>query len=355
MNEILHDITLRNFRSYSEASYEFEEGVNIIVGPNASGKTNLLESVHCICFGKGLRGSDTGMIRHGEEWLRLEAHAGDNARSFILEKDTITSRSKKKISINSTQLKRMKFESMIPVVVFQPDDMRLTSGSPERRRDYVDKLLTQLSPTYKTDLLAYERVLKQRNYALKNRNSNAPEMFAWNLQLAHRGEKITKQRREVIEDFNNLIKATYSTMAGGEFNVELTYISQFSSDNYSEKLLMALEKNASLDLDRGSTSVGPHRDDVGITINGKNMKDVASRGENRTLVLALKIIELEMLEEIHGKKPLLLLDDVFSELDGLRRKMLTRQLEGRQSILTTTNADVINYKASAKTNIIAIQ
>jgi len=354
MNEILHDITLRNFRSYSEASYEFEDGVNIIVGPNASGKTNLLEAVHCICFGKGLRGSDSGMIRHGEDWLRLESHTGENTRTFTLEKDLLLGRSKKKITINSTHLKRMKFESMIPVVVFQPDDMRLTSGSPERRRDYLNRLISQLSPTYKSDIVSYERILKQRNYALKSRINNIPEMFAWNLQLAHRGEKIVRQRREIIEDFNNLIKETYSLMAGTKFDINLTYNSNISSENYSEKLLVALERNTGLDLERGSTSVGPHRDDVGITINGRNMKDVASRGENRTLVLALKIIELEMLEGVHNKKPLLLLDDVFSELDGLRRKMLTKQLEGRQSILTTTNADVINYKAGARTNIIAI-
>ena len=352
MNEILHDITLRNFRSYSEASYEFENGVNIIVGPNASGKTNLLEAVHCVCFGKGIRGSDSGMIRHGEDWLRLEARSGDNTRSLTLEKDTVTNRSKKKITINGTQLHRMKFDAIIPVVVFQPDDLRLTSGSPERRRDYIDKLLTQVVPTYRSDLLAYERILRQRNAALKNGQVSTAQIFAWNIQLASRGARLVKHRSDIITRINERVRNVYSSVAGKEYDISFTYSSVIPVENYSERFLSLLEKNMRMDMDRGTTSVGPHRDDILVLINNKNMKDVASRGENRTLVLALKIIELDIIEEVHNKHPLLLLDDVFSELDGLRRRKLTSHLRDRQSILTTTDADLI-HKSLGTGNIIA--
>lgn len=353
MNEVLHDITLRNFRSYSEASYEFESGVNIIVGPNASGKTNLLEAVHCIFYGKGLRGSDSGLIRHNSTWLRVDSHVGDNERKFILEKDQLSSRSKKRYEINNKQLKRLDFDTILPVVVFQPDDLRLTSGSPERRRDYIDKLLTQTTPSYKSDLLAYERILKQRNVALKNDHIDSSQLFAWNIQLADKGARIATSRNRIIDELNKKISAVYSDVAGSKNAVKLNYYSNIPLINYSENLLNQLDKNYSYDQEKGITSAGPHRDDIVITINHRNIKDVASRGENRTFVLALKIIELDMLENVHDKKPLILLDDVFSELDGLRRKLLTSHLKNKQTIITTTDADIV-VKNLSHANLIAI-
>lgn len=353
MNEVLHDITLRNFRSYSEASYEFEKGVNIIVGPNASGKTNLLEAVHCICFGKGLRGSDSGMIKHNSSWLRIDSRVGNNERKFIIEKDKLSARSKKRYELNNKQLKRLDFETIIPVVVFQPDDLRLTSGSPERRRDYIDKLLTQTIPSYKSDMLAYERILKQRNVALRDTHIDTSQLFAWNIQLADKGARIAQNRSNIIEEINKKISMVYSDVAGGKYIVKLNYYSNIPLINYSENLLSQLEKNLIYDKEKGITSVGPHRDDIVITINHQNIKDVASRGENRTFVLALKIIELDMLEDVHNKTPIILLDDVFSELDGLRRKMLTSHLKEKQTIITTTDADIV-VKNLSNANLIAI-
>lgn len=352
MNETLHDITLRNFRSYTEASFEFEDGVNIIIGPNASGKTNLLEAIHCICFGKGFKSSDSGLIKHNEAWLRLESRTGSNERSFTLEKDINSFKTKKQNIINGKKISRLGFENIIPVVVFQPDDLRLTTGSPERRRKYIDKLLIQIIPTYKTDLLAYERILKQRNKALKTSSINTSQMFAWNIQLVEKGTKISKNRQSIIEIINKNISDIYSDVADKNNSINIEYSSNISLTNYNENFLSLLEKNSYYDRETGNTSVGPHRDDIIVKLNSRPIKDIGSRGENRTLLLALKNIELELIEKSHNKKPILLLDDVFSELDGLRRKKLTNYIKNKQSILTTTDADLIQ-KSLDTGNIIA--
>jgi len=350
----LHDITLKNFRSYSESSFEFEDGVNIIVGPNASGKTNILEAIHCICFGKGFKGSDRGMIRHGEEWLRIESRVGVKSRVFTLKNDLNDTRIKKNISIEGKQVSRLRVDDVVPIVLFQPDDLRLTNGSPTRRRDYIDKMLIQTVAGYKADLLAYERVLKQRNSALKIDSVDSSQFFAWNIQLADRGSKIAIERNRIIDEINSKLSDVYSSVAGNKHRVSVEYQSSLPVSYYPERFLKSLEQNLSADRLRGITSTGPHRDDLVFKINSNNMKDVASRGENRTLVLALKIIELEILEKVRGKKPIILLDDVFSELDGLRRRMLTSHLSNHQSILTTTDADVVMKGFIANTNLVTI-
>lgn len=354
MDNALHDITLKNFRSYAESSFEFEDGVNIIVGPNASGKTNVLEAIHCICFGKGFKGSEQAMIRHGEDWLRIESRLGDKERTFTLKREPNETRVKKKITVDNKQSPRLKIGETIPIVLFEPDDLRLTSGSPSRRRDYLDKLLVQTTAGYKTDLLAYERVMRQRNSALKYDGIDSSQFFAWNVQLADRGTKIVKERSRIIAEINSKISDVYSSVAGGKHSINAEYISSLPVDYYPEKFLKNLEHNLNNDRIRGTTSIGPHRDDVTFKINNKNMKEVASRGENRTLVLALKIIELDILEGVRKKKPIILLDDVFSELDGLRRRMLTAYLNNHQSILTTTDADVVGKSMSKDSRIIAL-
>lgn len=354
MNETLRDITLRNFRSYTEASFEFENGVNIIIGPNASGKTNLLEAVHCVCLGKGLRSSDSGLIKINESWLRLEANTTKNERAYIVEKSIDSNKTKKKNIINNNTYARLKFDQIIPTVVFLPDDLRLTTGSPERRRSYLDKLLSQLIPTFRTDLLAYERILKQRNTSLKNMSANSSQLFAWNIQLVEKGSKIVKDRVDLIGSINKRISDVYSNLAGIKSDIKIAYSSNIATNNFNESFLSLLERNLNLDKERGTTSVGPHRDDIIITINGEELKKVASRGENRTFVLALKLLELELIKNVHDKNPLVLLDDVFSELDGLRRKMLTSYLKDKQTILTTTDADVISKNISSSSNFIAI-
>ncbi len=352
----LQSITLHNFRSYEESSFEFSDGVNIIIGPNAVGKTNLLEAVYVVALGRGFRSiQDSDLIRSDQKWARVDAILDEKERSVVLDKSTQDTRLKKKFIFGGNEKKRLKFEDLRPLVLFQPDDLRMVAGSPGRRREYIDNLLSQLLPTYRQDLSAYNRVLLQRNSFLKSsRVSSSDQMFVWNMQLAERGGRIIQKRQKILNMLSIKIGPVYSQVAGVNHKLEIKYESSIPLENYSNSLLQALDKTLSLDVLRGFTSVGAHRDNISITIDGRAFKDVASRGENRTLILALKMIELEELEAARQITPLLLLDDVFSELDGSRRSLLTSYLKNHQTLITTTDADITQKKFSSNTNTISV-
>lgn len=352
---MLSSITLHNFRSYGEASYEFGEGVNIIIGPNAVGKTNLLEAIYISASGKGFRSAkDSELIKNGEIWSRVDAGFDSQERSVLLEKPHEGVRLKKSFVSGGNKRSRLSFEDTKPAVLFQPDDLRLMSGSPSRRRDYADTLLSQLIPSFRQDILAYERTLLQRNSFLKSSSRTSDQLFVWNMQLAERGGRIIKRRSELVDEINKNISRIYSKVAGNDFQIKLIYEPSLPAAKDSNSLLAALDKSFNLDIRRGYTTVGPHRDNIAIHINDRPFREVASRGENRTLVLALKIFELQQLEKSRHEKPLLLLDDVFSELDSLRRKSLTKFLRNYQTFITTTDADVVLKHFLNKHTIIAL-
>lgn len=352
----LQSITLYNFRSYKEESFEFSDGVNIIIGPNAAGKTNLLEAVYVSFLGKGFRSKqDSDLINDGQAWAKIDSILDEQERTVILEKPSPEVRLKKKFIFGGNEKLRLGFDDIKPLVLFQPDDLRLIGSSPGRRRDYIDDFLSQLIPTYRQDLSAYNRALLQRNSYLKNLRSNATDqLFVWNMQLAERGGRIIQRRLKLLNMLSNKISDVYSRVAGNPHKLTIKYESDINLDNYSNSLLQALEKSTALDRSRGFTSVGVHRDNIAISIDGKPFKNVASRGENRTLILALKIIELEELEEARQTSPLLLLDDVFSELDGSRRSLLTKYLNKHQTLITTTDADVVGKDFSKNVKLISI-
>lgn len=352
----LQSITLQNFRSYEESSFEFSDGVNILIGPNAVGKTNLLEAVYVSALGKGFRSKqDSDLIRTDQKWAKIDAILDEQERTIVLEKSAQDVRLKKRFIFGGNEKKRLSFDDLRPLVLFQPDDLRLVAGSPGRRRDYIDNLLSQLIPAYRQDLSAYNRVLLQRNSYLKSsRTSSSDQMFVWNMQLAERGGRIIQKRIKILNMLSIKLGPVYSQVAGSPHKLEIKYESTVPTENYSNSLLQALDKSMSLDKLRGFTSVGAHRDNISITIDGQAFKDVASRGENRTLILALKMIELEALEEARQITPLLLLDDVFSELDGSRRSLLTNYLKNHQTLITTTDADITQKSFSKNTNTISI-
>lgn len=351
----LQSLTAHNFRSYKEASFEFSAGVNIIIGPNAVGKTNLLEAVYVACLGKGFRGKqDSDLLSSGSDWARIDANFESSERSVLLKKPD-GGRLQKKFIFGGNQKSRLVFDDLQPLVLFQPDDLRLVGGGPERRRAYLDSLLSLLIPSFRQDLLAYERTLLQRNSYLKTQHQEtADQLFVWNMQLAELGGRIIRRRLELVERLNKNISRVYTKVAGSKHGLRIDYhISENAST--SDLLLRALEKSAHLDRQRGFTSVGPHRDNITFLINNEPFRVVASRGENRTLILALKIIELEEIEQRRQAKPLLLLDDVFSELDGSRRRLLTGYLASHQTLITTTDADVIGKKFTESASMISLQ
>ena len=223
--------------------------------------------------------------------------------------------------------------------------MLLLSGAPELRRNFLDDLIEQTVAGFSEHRRHYKRVLSQRNTLLKNNPKNLQEqLFVWNIRLSELGGKIVRERTALIEQCNRQISQLYSQISGKETAISLQYSPQFPPDMYETAMLQKLEQSTQLDVLRGFTAHGPHRDDIQIEINGKLFQQSASRGETRTLVLTLKVLELQQIEQARGLKPLLLLDDVFSELDKNRRNALLEFVKGHQTIITTTDADVVSPK-----------
>jgi DNA replication and repair protein RecF len=229
----------------------------------------------------------------------------------------------------------------------------LVLGSPDRRRRYLDFILTQTQSQYLTTLHRYRRVLKQRNHLLANYNGDSGELFAWNIKLAEIAADIDHARRRVIDHINQLAEPLYKDIAGSSQPLHLTYIGSLSNQPnpdpsaYTTTFLSALESNLPRDLGAGFTTIGPHRDDFDITFKGADITALASRGEMRTVVLVLKLAELAYIENYTGRSPVLLLDDVFSELDEQRRSYLINTLTDYQAIITTTDADTASKLGSS--------
>jgi DNA replication and repair protein RecF len=338
---MITSLRLQHFRSYDDASFELESGVNIIVGPNASGKTNLLESVLVVARGGSYRGRDIELVAFQEPWARLDAETLDGPRIVKLERES-DERAIKSFVIDEQQLSRMTPQRSLPIVLFEPNHLLLLSGSPELRRTFLDDLIEQTNMRFSALRRHYKRVLAQRNSLLKKQPHDLVEqLFVWNVRLSELGGQIAHERAQLITRFNERMSGLYGRLAATEHGVTLTYVSQFPPETYETALLHKLEASTELDVLRGFTAYGPHRDDLSVQLDGHEASSAASRGETRTLVLALKILELQLLEELRGARPLLLLDDVFSELDAKRRQALTAFVADYQTFITTTDADVV--------------
>ncbi len=337
---MIYSLRLQNFRSYNDYTTEFDDGVNIIVGPNASGKTNLLEAIYVINRGRSFRVSDKNLIKHGEIWARIDTIDSRNERTWKLEKKDI--KYEKLFDIDSTKIKRLTTKHQRPTTLFEPNHLRLLNGSPEIRRSFLDQILIQTSQEFTSALSKYSRALKQRNSLLKQTNRASPDdMFVWDVKLSEYGGLINRQRKELIQHLNAVAGSNYSEIAKKTTDIKIEYLDTVAAKDYASGFLKILQESLAHDKARGFTTHGPHREDFRVFIDGEDASVTASRGESRTLVLVLKLIELKLLEEELDQKPLLLLDDVFSELDGKRRRALTEHIAGYQTLITTTDAEAV--------------
>lgn len=356
---MIDSIRLQHFRSYRDSSFEFDPGVNIVIGPNASGKTNLLEAILVLALGKSFRARDFELIQFGKPWARLDGFFGSQSRTVKLKslqglalqkslqyhnspiaRSLLASKADKEFVIDEKPLKRLNLEKTVPIVLFEPNHLQLTSRGPEQRRTFFDGILERTLPGFKALAANYRRVLAQRNALLKQSPNRArQQLFAWDVRLSELGAQIADERFKLIEETNKKISKSYSRIADARSKVELIYETPFARENYSSRLLLKLEKSSELDMARGFTAYGPHREDILIYLNKKPVSLSASRGETRSIILALKIYELDLIEKARGAKPIFLLDDVFSELDGARRHHLVDSLKDHQTIITTTDAD----------------
>lgn len=336
----MQQIKLVNFRSYPEASFDLGEEVTLIAGPNASGKTNLLEAVFMLCATKSFRANDSQLIHQGQDFYKVVGVSEGN--EFMLSFQEKENSKEKRAKRNGRKQTLTEYLGSLQAVLFEPNDLTLASGSPDKRRKYLDYILCQTDKAYLKELIRYRKILKQRNELLANFNigSVKQQIFAWDIQLAEAALQIYNRRAGLIKYFNQIIDDIYSQIAGKPIGLNLEYLPTVSGD-YGSEFMNTLVANLTSDLAVGYTTIGPHREDFKIKFSDKDINTVASRGELRTAILVLKLAELTYTEEKSGQKPILLLDDVFSELDAQRRGFLVKRLKGYQSLITTTDADLL--------------
>ncbi len=336
-------LELKNYRNYDSLSISFDPHVNIIYGENAQGKTNILESVYMCGLGKSHRkAKENEIIKLGES----EAHIkGEFFEDGISERIDIHLKKSggKGIAVNRIPIKRIsELYGKVSVVIFSPEDLELIKRGPSLRRNFINQELCQIDPIYVEDLINYSKILKQRHELLKKLDSpadNKEELMEtldiWDLQLVHFGTKIIERRRTFLEEINECIFDIHYDLTEGKEKLKLVYDPSVSEDAFYEELL----RNRERDKIYKNTSVGPHRDDLLFYEGEKDLKIFGSQGQQRTCVLSLKLAEIQLIEKRKKEKPILLLDDVLSELDRNRQEKLVKGMGNTQTIITCTGMD----------------
>ncbi|MFZ2545301.1 MAG: DNA replication and repair protein RecF [Candidatus Saccharimonadales bacterium] len=337
---IITSLTVENIRSHKVFSRRLSQSVTVITGPNGSGKTSLIEAIMVALGGHSFKAGDNELLRRGAEWWRIDLSLGDQVRTVKFQPGMPK---KKQFVIDGKINLRLPISSRYPTVLFEPEDLRLLHGSPSRRRRFIDRFAVQLVPAYSQVLHRYERALLQRNKLLKSGGSSEA-LFAWNVSLAKYGAQIIDMRIRLIERLNRGLASTYQTIAQTQDSVSLHY-SHTTIDHTEQKLLADLESRIDRDRLMGYTGIGPHRHDVLFNFNDVLAIGSASRGEVRTIILALKFLEVDIIQEVTDLPPIVLLDDVLSELDDNRQTHLATKFQDHQIIMTSTNPPAVLGKA----------
>ena len=330
---IIEDVKLTNFRSHEFFELKCWKETTMISGENGGGKTSILEAIYEALRGKSFRAVDREILRRGAEFYRVELLYKNGEKVIVIyEKD-----GKKTFIVGDKKTARLPKKYKYPVVLFEPDDLNLIDSSPSHRREYFDRSFAQLNDTYATRVSKYHKALKQRNELLKNDYIPNEAVFSWNVLLARLGTEIWKYRDEQVRRINEKLTEVYRSIAENEDEVELVLKRDAETIDES-KYLGELERNFEKDRVLGYTSFGTHRDNYEFRFNGSLASGSASRGEVRSMIVALKFIEAEVILETIGKAPVVLLDDVFSELDETRQKALVYNFKKNQVIITSVGA-----------------
>jgi DNA replication and repair protein RecF len=347
---LLSSLSITGLRSYASLEAAFGPGPQLIVGPNAAGKTTLLEAIVLLAWGRSHRTStDAELVRWGADLARVEGVAGRKAIEVALVRATAGGNARKRIRVNGVARRAAGLIGLLRTVVFAPEEMLLVVGSPGLRRAAIDQLATQRSPTYGHELATYARTLQQRNSllrAIREEQATRAELRFWDASFLDAGGVIVAERQRLLADLAEPLARAHAEIAPEEASAGrlaihyATNAAQLPGESARDALARRLAETAEKELWNGSTLIGPHRDDVVFSLEGRDLSAFASRGQQRTAILAFKLAELDLLTAQDGDPPLLLLDDVFSELDPDRRAHLVRRISALpQAFVTTTTTD----------------
>lgn len=336
---IIKSIELKNFRNYEDLNISFDEGTNILYGDNAQGKTNILEAAYMSGTTKSHKGSkDKEMIRFGESESHLRTVVVRGEKEYQIDMHLKQNRSKG-IAINQVPIKRAaELFGILNIVFFSPEDLNIIKNGPSERRRFLDSELCQLDKIYLSDLTNYNKILGQRNKLLKDmifRPDLADTLPVWNMQLVETGKRIIKRRKQFVEELNDIVHDIHFRISGEKEELFIKYEPNIDDIFFEDELNRAKVKDMKL----CQTSVGPHRDDLLFSIGDVDIRKFGSQGQQRTSALSLKLSEIELVKKSIKDTPVLLLDDVLSELDSNRQNYLLNNICDTQTIITCTGLD----------------
>ncbi len=357
-------LELQNFRNYKKESIEFSKNFNIIYGENAQGKTNIIEAVFLCASGRSHRTSkDVELIKFHNEGYCVKVDIENNDAKKKIEIEYKIGK-KKAIRINEIAVKKIGgLMGNLLAVIFSPEDLMVIKEGPTLRRRFIDITISQIKPTYFYDLQQYNKILLQRNALLKEipKNRSLIETLdVWDENIAKVAARIIRVRFEFIMRLGRIAKEKHFKLTNEKENMIIEYKTSLDVIDKDESeiekdLAKYLEKNRNIDLKRCTTSIGPHRDDYEIVIDGMNIKMFGSQGQQRTSILSIKLSEIEIIKEETGEYPVLLLDDVMSELDQKRQEYLIDNIDEIQTFITCTEANILNNKSEKEFKYIKVE
>src|SRR5690625_2091123 len=351
----LKDIALQNFRNYESLELSFSPSINVLIGENAQGKTNLIESIYFLAMSRSHRTSkDRELIRWESDFAKVKGEL--NKKSHSVPMEIILSKRGKNAKLNHLEQKKLSnYIGQLNVILFAPEDLSLVKGSPSIRRKFIDMELGQMNKIYLHHRDQYQQILKQRNQFLKQAK-HSPKFDQIYLdvlteQLAAEGAEVLFSRFKFVNQLNAWAQQVQIDISNGKEHLKITYkalpdiTDELSIEEIFNRLKELYKSAQQQEIDQGTTTLGPHRDDLIFYVNGKNVQRYGSQGQQRTTALSLKLAEIELMNEITGEYPILLLDDVLSELDDSRQTHLLSSIQNKvQTFITTTSLDGVQME-----------
>lgn len=343
----IESVQLKNFRNYDSLELDLAQGTNIFYGNNAQGKTNILEALYLCGTTKSHKGSrDKDMIQFGKDESHIRMMVKRDELSYRIDMHLKKNKAKG-VAINGLPIRKAsELFGVVNLVFFSPEDLNIIKNGPAERRRFIDLELSQLDKVYLNDLGNYNRIINQRNKLLKDISFNSglkDTLDIWDIQLIEYGEKVIQARKKFVSDINEIISEIHKKLTGNQEQIEVIY----EPNTGGQSLGDVIQRNRERDLRMMSTTSGPHRDDICFQVDGIDIRKFGSQGQQRTAALSLKLSEIELVKMLTKDKPVLLLDDVLSELDKHRQNYLLDSIDDIQTLITCTGVDeFVNHRFS---------